>query len=114
MTPKKRLFLSFAIASRDKLDHFYARGLSNLHTATQAARYVAEFNAQGMSNMMWAYATVDKPHALLFEAIVALEHLGEFNPQNLANIVWAYATAGGSHPSLFEKMACWCKSSIII
>eukprot|EP00985_Skeletonema_marinoi_P008575 scaffold3913_cov177-Skeletonema_marinoi.AAC.2 len=94
MTPKKRLFLSFAIASRDKLDHFYARGLSNLHIATQAARYVAEFNAQDMSNMMWAYATVDKPHALLFEAIAALEHLGEFNPQNLANIVWAYATAG--------------------
>ena len=77
--------------------------------ATQAAERRAEFNAQGISNMVWAYAKVDKPHALLFEAmedqVVAFRHLGEFNSQNLANTVWAYASAGVSHPKLFEKVA---------
>eukprot|EP00984_Skeletonema_dohrnii_P010908 scaffold4291_cov76-Skeletonema_dohrnii-CCMP3373.AAC.4 len=130
MTPNKKLFRSFAIASRDKLDHFDARCLSNVayayalikyvpefddgsdlldHIAIQAALRSAEFNEQELSNMMWAYATVGKPHALLFEAmgdqVVAYEHLGEFKPQALANTVWAYAKAGISHPNLFEKIA---------
>eukprot|EP00984_Skeletonema_dohrnii_P013477 scaffold5585_cov94-Skeletonema_dohrnii-CCMP3373.AAC.4 len=122
--------VSFAIASRDKLDNFDARCLSNIayayalikyvpefddesdlfdHIATQAALRSAEFNAQELSNMMWAYAIVDKPHALLFEVmgdqVVASVHLGAFKPQNLANIVWAYAKAGVHHPKLFEKVA---------
>eukprot|EP00984_Skeletonema_dohrnii_P013476 scaffold5585_cov94-Skeletonema_dohrnii-CCMP3373.AAC.3 len=132
MTPKRSLFLSLANASRDKLDNFDARNLSNVayayalinyvpefddesdlfdHIATQAALRLrsAEFNAQDTSNMMWAYATVGKPHALLFEAmgdqVVAREHLGEFKPQNLANTAWAFAKAGISHPNLFEKVA---------
>ncbi|KAK1733155.1 RAP domain-containing protein [Skeletonema marinoi] len=130
MTPNKELFLSFACASRDKLDRFDARGLSNVayayaligyvpefddesnlvdQIATQAAHRSAEFNAQGISNMMWAYATVDKPHALLFQAmadqIAAYEHLGEFKSQEISNTVWAYAKAGISHPKLFEKVA---------
>eukprot|EP00984_Skeletonema_dohrnii_P022078 scaffold11198_cov103-Skeletonema_dohrnii-CCMP3373.AAC.14 len=130
MTPKKELFRSFAIESRDKLDNSDAWCLSNIayayalikyvpefddesdlfdHVATHAARRRVEFTPQGISNMMWAYATVDKPHALLFEAmgdqVVAREHLGEFNPQAISNTAWAYAKAGVSHASLFEKMA---------
>eukprot|EP00985_Skeletonema_marinoi_P013377 scaffold6613_cov158-Skeletonema_marinoi.AAC.4 len=131
MTPKKELFRSFAFASRDKLNHFDVRHLSNIayayalikyvpefddesdllfhHIATQAALHSTEFNAQDISNMMWAYATVDKPHAFLFEAmgdqVVAREHLGEFNPQAIFNLVWAYAKAGVHHPKLFEKVA---------
>eukprot|EP00985_Skeletonema_marinoi_P003661 scaffold1598_cov139-Skeletonema_marinoi.AAC.5 len=130
-TPKRSLFLSFAIASRDKLNNSDARGLSNIayayalikyvpgfddesdlfdHVAIQAARRKVEFNAQDISNMMWAYATVDKPHALLFQAmadqIAAYEHLGEFkHPQDFSNMMWAYAKAGVSHASFFEKMA---------
>jgi len=130
MTLNEDLFRSFASASRDKLHHFDARGLSNLayayasigyvpqfddesdlfdHIATQSAERSAEFYAQGISNIVWAFATVDKPHALLFEAmgdqVVAFKHLGEFNSQALSNIVWAYATAGIHHPQLFEKVA---------
>jgi hypothetical protein len=129
-TPKRSLFLSFAIASRDKLNNSDARGLSNIayayalikyvpkfddesdlfdHVAIQAARRRVEFTPQGISNMMWAYATVGKPHALLFEAIgdqiVAYEHLEEFYPQAISNTAWAYAKAGVSHASFFEKMA---------
>jgi hypothetical protein len=89
MTPKKELFLPFAIASRNKLYHFDARELSNIacayalidyvpefddgsdlfrNIATQAARRRTEFNAQDISNMMWAYATVDTPLDL-FDAV---------------------------------------------
>eukprot|EP00984_Skeletonema_dohrnii_P008050 scaffold2949_cov92-Skeletonema_dohrnii-CCMP3373.AAC.1 len=130
MKPNEKLFQFFAGASMDKLDQFDARCLSNLayayalidyvpefddgsdlfdHIAMKAVHIQAEFNAQGKSNIVWAYATVGKPHAVLFEAmgdqIVAREHLGEFKPQNLSNTVWAYAKAGISHPKLFEKVA---------
>ena len=95
--------------------------------ATQAAERRAEFNAQGISNMVWAYAKVDKPHALLFEAmedqvvasgvshpklfekvancIVRLDSLYGFKPQELSNTMWAYATAQVPHPKLFQKVA---------
>ncbi len=130
MTPKKELFLSFASASRSKLDQFDARNLSNVayayallkyvpefddgsdlfdHLASQAVRRGTEFIAQNISNIVWAYATVDKPHPQLFEAmgdqVDAHEHLGGFKPQNLANTVWAYAKAGIYHPKLYEKVA---------
>jgi len=130
MTPSKDIFRSFALASRDKLHQCDARCLSNLayayaligyvpefedgsdlfdHIATQAAERRDDFNAQEISNMVWAFATVDKPHALLFEAmgdqVVAFKHLGESKPQEFANTLWAYAKTGLSHPMLFEKVA---------
>jgi hypothetical protein len=130
MTLNEDLFQSFASASRDKLNQFDARHLSNLayayasmgyvpefeeerdlfdHIATQAVERSAEFNAQDISNVVWAFATVNKQHALLFEAmgdqVVAFKHLGEFTPQDLANTVWAYAKVGIHHLMLFEKMA---------
>jgi len=130
MTPNKDLFRSLACASRDKIHHFDVRGLSNLayayaligyvpefedesdlfdHIATQAVERSAEFNAQDISNMVWAFVTVDKPHALLFETmgnqVVAFKHLGEFKPQELANTIWAFAKVGIHHPKLFEKVA---------
>ena len=68
-----------------------------------------EFKPQEVSNMVWAFATVDKRHGALFKAmgdeVVAHDHLREFRPQDVSNTVWAYATAGVNHPQLFEKMA---------
>ena len=129
-TPKKELFHSLACATRGKLDKFDARGLSNLSYAYALVRNVpnfddgsdlfdliaahaaiqrAEFNAQDISNMVWAYATAGKPHPLLFDVmgdeIAAFKHLGEFKPQDLSNTVWAYASAGVHHSKLFEKIA---------
>eukprot|EP00984_Skeletonema_dohrnii_P015300 scaffold6582_cov83-Skeletonema_dohrnii-CCMP3373.AAC.1 len=130
MKSNEKLFQFFAGASMGKLDQFDARGLSNLayayalidyvpefddgsdlfdHITMNAVEIGAEFNAQDISNMMWAFATVNKSHVVLFEAIgdqvVAFEHLGEFRPQALSNTVWAYATANVPHPKLFEKVA---------
>eukprot|EP00984_Skeletonema_dohrnii_P019134 scaffold9083_cov74-Skeletonema_dohrnii-CCMP3373.AAC.2 len=129
MKPNEKLFQFFADASIDKLGQFDARCLSNLayayalidfvpvfddgsdlfdHIAMSAVEIIAEFNAQDISNFVWAYATMNKPHAVLFEAmgdqVLAFEHLGEFRPQALSNTVWAYATANISHPKLFERV----------
>ncbi len=91
MTPNKDLFRSFACASRDKLNQFGVRHLSNLaytyaligyvpefdngsdlfdHIATHAAERRAEFSVQDVSNMERAFIAVKKPHHSIFEAIV--------------------------------------------
>jgi len=96
MTPNEELFQLFADKAMDKLNQFDARHLSNLAYAFALIHH-------------GAYATVNKPHSDLFEAmgdqILELKHLGEFKPQALKDVVWAYATAGVHHPKLFEKVA---------
>lgn len=85
----EELFRSFAFALRDKLEQFGSRNLSDVayayallryvpefddgsdlfdHLATRAVQCRTEFNVQDISNMLWAYATVDKPLDL-FDAI---------------------------------------------
>jgi len=130
MKPNEELFQFFANVSINTLDQFDARYLSNLayayglidyvpvfdggsdlfdHIATHAVENSAEFNPQDISNMVWAYATVNKPHPALFTAmgdqVVDFQNLSEFWPQALKDTVWAYATAGISHPKLCEKVA---------
>ena len=122
---KKDIFRSLAVASKDTLDSFDARGVSNLaysyaligyvpkflfdHIATNAAELMSEFNSQGFVNLVWAYATAGICYPELFrmvaDHIVASNILDSFNSQNLANTVWAYATAGEFHSELFEKVA---------
>jgi hypothetical protein len=63
---------------------------------------------QHLSNVVWAYATANIKHPVLFKkvanAIVALDDLKSFKPQALANIVWAYASVNMQHPGLFRKV----------
>jgi hypothetical protein len=129
-TANRELFQFIAEKTLDRLHESEARHISNLayayalieyvpkfvdgsdlfdHIAMHSAKMRMEFNEQDVSNMVWAFATVDKRHDALFKAmgdqVVAQDHLRDFRPQALANIVWAYATAQVSHPQLFEKMA---------
>jgi len=64
---------------------------------------------QALSNIIWAFATLDETHSNLFKKtadhIVGLDNLKSFNEQNLSNLVWAFATARESHPNLFKKLA---------
>eukprot|EP00984_Skeletonema_dohrnii_P035238 scaffold34745_cov150-Skeletonema_dohrnii-CCMP3373.AAC.3 len=130
MASKKDLFLSFAIASRDKLHHFDARGLSNIayayalikyvpefddesdlfhQIATQAAHRSAGFKPRELSNIAWAYAKAGVCNSSLFEKvanhIVESDKMDQFNSQDLSIIAWAYATAQFSHLKLFKKVA---------
>ena len=127
--PNRELFGFLANASM-KINDFDARCLSNLalayakidyvpefddgsdlfdHIAVDAVDMKEDFSEQGISNLMWSCATLNKPHPVLFETIgdkvVALNHLKEFKPQALSNTVWAYATTDIKHPKLFHKVA---------
>ncbi|MEM7519348.1 MAG: hypothetical protein AAF368_20795 [Planctomycetota bacterium] len=75
--------------------------------ACEAGRRINEFNAQGMANTVWAFATAGIAAQLLFEAIAeeVRRRIVEFNAQNMASTVWAFATAGTRAHSLFEAIA---------
>eukprot|EP00956_Cyclotella_meneghiniana_P015666 scaffold24155_cov89-Cyclotella_meneghiniana.AAC.3 len=69
---------------------------------------IQQFNAQDISNMMWAYTKLNVSHEPLFQAVgdaVAMkDDLTTFKPQALSNVVWSYATANVQHPGLFKKI----------
>jgi hypothetical protein len=70
---------------------------------------IGNFEPQGISNMLWTYATLKVSNPQLFQAvgdsIVGSDNiLSSFNPQNIANILWSYATLDVQHPALFKKM----------
>ncbi|KAL7511545.1 hypothetical protein ACHAXN_008912 [Cyclotella atomus] len=70
--------------------------------------FIEGFNGQDISNMVWAFATLNVEHPALFQSvgdhIEGLDNLRSFNSQNLANIAWAYASLGIVHHALFEKV----------
>jgi hypothetical protein len=51
-------------------------------------------SAQGISNVVWAYARLDLLHLPLLSAVAKhllnTDLLVSFNPQNLANTAWGY------------------------
>jgi hypothetical protein len=68
------------------------------------------FNAQNLSNTLWALSTAQLPNAQLFNMIgdfIVAEHnnLKGFSPQNMANAVWAMAKVNMPHMALFELIS---------
>jgi len=126
---KEFIFLQFMSASMFVLHEFDARSLSNFIYACGLAGYapklkggtflgilaeeipplLGSFTSQGLSNVIWAYATLNESNPQLLKEvadhIIALDNVDEFKPQHISNIVWAYATAKESHPVLFNKLA---------
>jgi hypothetical protein len=68
---------------------------------------LADFDPQGLSNTVWAYATAGHASPTLFDAVAAqaIPRVHQFNPQELANTAWAFATAGHAAPPLFDAIA---------
>ena len=64
--------------------------------------------AQGVANMVWAFATCGQHHALLFDAMAErvrdLDVWAALNPQAIANMLWAYAKLGNNHTYLLVAM----------
>jgi hypothetical protein len=59
--------------------------------------------------MVWAFATLNVSHPVLFQIVDGdnlskLREFESFRSQNLANIVWAYATLDIEHPVLFKRV----------
>ncbi|KAL3785766.1 hypothetical protein ACHAWO_009725 [Cyclotella atomus] len=122
------VFDVFAMAADRILPDYGARHISNLAYAYALIGYnpqldnqtllgkigdasigfIEDFNGQDVSNMVWAFATLNVEHPALFQIvgdhIDELDDLESFTPQALANITWAYGTAGMKHPPLFEKV----------
>ena len=68
---------------------------------------IGSFKPQGLSNLVWAYATLGHSAPQLLDAVAqaAMGSMGSFNPQDLSNLVWAYATLGHSAPQLLDAVA---------
>ncbi|KAL3762096.1 hypothetical protein ACHAW5_008836 [Stephanodiscus triporus] len=126
---RQDLFQLFATHSASLLPGFDVRCLANLAYAyalierspvlydgttllDRISRYATEksesFEPQGISNMVWAYATLGATHSHLFEKFanaVSQRNLDTFEPLHLANIVWAYSAVGKPISPLFNKVA---------
>jgi hypothetical protein len=122
------LFRHLAIRANASLPHFNVRELSNLayanallgynprldedHTLLESIANASiicgeKFNAQDVSNMVWAFATLKIPQPKLFQAlgdVVSLADLETFQPQAIANTVCAFATLDVQHDGLFMKV----------
>ena len=72
-----------------------------------AERRLDQFNAQGLANTAWAFATVGQQDGQLFKALarMAERRLDQFNAQELANMAWAFATVGQQDVQLFKALA---------
>merc|ERR1712216_112206 len=68
-----------------------------------AEQRMGEFNAQGLADTGWAFATVSRSDQELFEVLprAAERRLGELNACGLANMAWAFA----SDAQLFRALA---------
>jgi hypothetical protein len=67
---------------------------------------LSSFNPQNLSNIVWAYATLDVQNPALFEKMG--DHIDDLNDlslfKSIANILWAYASLDVQNPALFRKM----------
>ena len=67
---------------------------------------MGDFNAQGLANTAWAFATAGQPDAQLFMALasVAERRVHDFEEQSLANTAWAFAMVGEPAPALLDPI----------
>lgn len=74
----------------------------------QIARKAGEFNAQDLSNTLWAFARTSSVDATTTVNVLAREipsKVGEFKPQELANTMWALAKLNlGSNPAIVGEL----------
>ena len=66
-----------------------------------------DFNTQGLSNTVWAFAKAGHLDEALFKALAGAiqRRLSDFNSQDLANAAWAFAKACHPDDALFAALA---------
>jgi RAP domain len=74
---------------------------------SRAVLCIDDFSPQGLANVAWGFATLNREAPSLFDsiAIAARGRIHEFKPQELANTAWAFATLKHEAPSLFDAIA---------
>jgi len=102
------LVYAFALIKRNQTLHDGTTLLCRL------SKYIIEnagsFEPQGVSNVLWAYATLGETCPQLFETFAELltsnlKLLEMFQPQHLANTVWSFSAAYTTNTPLFNKVA---------
>ena len=75
--------------------------------AKEAEQRLDQFNAQGLANTAWAFATVGQQDEQLFKALARMseQRLVELNAQELASTAWAFATVRQQDEHLFKALA---------
>jgi len=78
-----------------------------LYAIAAAARVIiSDFMPQGLSNLVWAFATLEFIHQPLLEAIssAALPKIWEFDVQELSNTSWAFSFSGYLHLNIVPAL----------
>jgi hypothetical protein len=72
-----------------------------------ARQSVSKFTSQGLSNILWALATLGIKDRIFHDFANDIEkrNLTSFKPQDFANILWAFATLGIKDEKLFQEFA---------
>eukprot|EP00899_Mesostigma_viride_P019703 jgi/Mesvir1/27734/Mv07429-RA.1 len=102
MNPKEFTGVAWAFAKASRGDAVLAAVDEQL-----VQRGLVAFTAQGISNIMWAFASTGKGRPELYatvESEVMRRSLAEFTPQGLSNLVWSFATAGMKASQLFAAV----------
>ena len=102
------LVYAFALIKRNPILH---DGTTLLYTLSKfIIDNAGSFDPQGVSNVLWAYASLGETCPRLFETFAELltsnsKLLEKFHPQHLANTVWSYSAAYTTNTPLFNKVA---------
>lgn len=81
--------------------------LDTLAEAAISNGTIDEFKPQELCNLLWAFATLRRPHAALFDAAArsASCRMETFSAQGLSQTVWAFAKLELASPRLFQAAA---------
>ena len=84
-----------------------SRLLDTLAEAAISNGTIDEFKPQELCNLLWAFATLRRPHAALFDAAArsASRRMETFSAQGLSQTVWAFAKLELASPTLFQAAA---------
>lgn len=83
------------------------RLLDALAEAAAVGSIIDQFKPQELCNLLWAFATLKRPYAALFDAAAssACKRIGSFSAQGLSQTLWAFAKLGHASPALFLAAA---------
>ena len=81
--------------------------LDALADAACANSTIDDFKPQELCNLLWAFATLRRPHAALFETAShsASKRITMFSAQGLSQTLWSFAKLGLATHSLFQAAA---------
>lgn len=106
LTSKNLCVVLHSLATVDYAELTSSRSSFFDAASTRFASVAANANAQDVSHVSWAFATIGRDDAAVFDEIEnQLPRLvADFNPQNVANVAWALAKSGRGSNASFDLL----------